>query len=66
MTDQEPKRPWLDDKINERDANGPLPGVNDKGEPDRIGQIPPQRDEITSGESGGVHVPEADIKKDSV
>lgn len=48
----------------EKDPKHPLPGVQDKGEADRIGALPvDDKDEkdITSGRSGGHTEPDSDL-----
>jgi hypothetical protein len=54
---------WLDKKIKkmEDDPDSPLTGVNDNGKPERYGAIPPKRDDITSGRSGGHTEPDSDL-----
>jgi hypothetical protein len=57
------KKDWIDKEIKkqEDDPNSPLTGVNDKGEPDRYGAIPPNENDIISGRSGGHSEPDSDL-----
>ncbi len=46
----------------ERSPKHPLPGVQDKGLPNRVGDIPVKNiEEITSGKSGGHLEPDSDL-----
>jgi hypothetical protein len=45
----------------EKDPKHPLPGVQDKGEPDRLGEVPPNKDDLVSGKSGGHFESDSDL-----
>jgi hypothetical protein len=59
MSDEEPGEYKPEDsKVDEETLkklkeNEPLPGQQDSGEPRKIGEVPPKREDLKSGKSGG-------------
>lgn len=45
----------------EKSPKHPLPGKQDRGKPDKLGAIPPKREDIVSGKSGGHLEPDSDV-----
>jgi len=68
MEDKEsPKNPehkgwpeWLK-KLVEKKGGEPWPGTQDSGQHQKTGEVPPEREDLTSGKSGGVSEPDQDL-----
>jgi len=48
-------------KLVEKKGGEPWPGTQDSGQPRKTGEVPPEREDLTSGKSGGVSEPDQDL-----